>query len=109
MNNVHTLRLSVANANVTVLKGSTDFSDIFRDEDRNHAQINHFHLGMYGQHTPFFEKVLDVIKTAPMKGEGFHADKGWYDNSDSQVDYFDTAYHISMNVGSWNKPYIQTA
>lgn len=30
----------------------------------------------------------------------------WYDNSDAQTDYFDTAYYVDVNVGSWNKPYV---
>lgn len=30
---------------------------------------------------------------------------GWYDRSDAQVDYFDTAYYVDVNIGSWNKPY----
>jgi dipeptide/tripeptide permease len=29
----------------------------------------------------------------------------WYDKSDAQVDYFNTAYYYDVNVGSWNKPY----
>jgi len=29
----------------------------------------------------------------------------WYDNSDAQVDYFDTAYYIDVNIGKWDKPY----
>jgi hypothetical protein len=39
--------------------------------------------------------------------ELYAAAKGniWYDRSDAQVDYFDTAYYIDVNVGSWNKPY----
>jgi hypothetical protein len=30
----------------------------------------------------------------------------WYDRSDVQTDYFDTAYYMDVNVGQWNKPYI---
>lgn len=30
---------------------------------------------------------------------------GWYDKSDAQTDYFDTAYYVDVNIGSWNKPY----
>lgn len=30
---------------------------------------------------------------------------GWYDRSDAQTDYFDTAYYVDVNVGSWQKPY----
>lgn len=45
------------------------------------------------------KKFLDEIFPA-LKG----AD--WYDRSDAQVDYFDTAYYVDVNVGKWNKPYI---
>ena len=30
---------------------------------------------------------------------------GWYDRSDAQIDYFDTAYYVDINIGRWNKPY----
>lgn len=30
---------------------------------------------------------------------------GWYDKSDAQVDYFDTAYYVDVNIGKWQKPY----
>lgn len=30
---------------------------------------------------------------------------GWYNNSDAQIDYFDTAYYYDVNIGKWNKPY----
>ena len=30
---------------------------------------------------------------------------GWYNNSDSQSDYFDIAYYYYVNVGRWNTPY----
>jgi hypothetical protein len=32
----------------------------------------------------------------------------WYDRSDIQSDYFDTAYYVDVNVGSWQKPYTLT-
>lgn len=31
---------------------------------------------------------------------------GWYDKSDAQTDYFDTAYYVDVNVGQWDKPYV---
>ena len=42
--------------------------------------------------------------------EIFPAMKGadWYDKSDAQIDYFDTAYYFDVNVGKWNKPYTLT-
>ena len=30
---------------------------------------------------------------------------GWYDRSDAMTDYFDTAYYVDVNIGSWKKPY----
>jgi len=86
---------------VTVKQGPTDFSDILRND---YAQINPYHTGQYGEHSKFFEKIIEVIKTAPMRGEGYNK-KGWYDRSDAMTDYFDTAYYMSINVGDWNKPY----
>lgn len=33
----------------------------------------------------------------------------WYDESNSQEDYFNTAYYVDINVGQWDKPYQITA
>lgn len=32
----------------------------------------------------------------------------YYDRSDAQIDYFDTAYYYDICVGSWDKPYTVT-
>jgi len=32
----------------------------------------------------------------------------YYDRSDIQTDYFDTAYYYNLKVGDWNKPYTLT-
>lgn len=42
-------------------------------------------------------KIIDCLHSA-----------GWYDKSDAMVDYFDTAYYIDLNIGSWDKPFIVT-
>lgn len=31
-----------------------------------------------------------------------------YDDSDSMTDYFDTNFYLSMGIGKWDKPFIQT-
>jgi hypothetical protein len=33
----------------------------------------------------------------------------WYDRSDIQTDYFDTAYYLQINVGRWDRHYVCTA
>jgi hypothetical protein len=39
--------------------------------------------------------------------EAFKALKSadWYDNSNSMIDYFNTAYYVDVNIGRWDKPY----
>lgn len=88
---------------VTIKSGSVNFEDILGDN--GYCQINQYHTHMYGKHQGLFDKIVEVIKTAPLKGEGFHKSKGWYDNSNSMIDYFDTAYYFHINLGDWNKPY----
>lgn len=83
--------LSVA---VTILRGPGNLSDI-----ASHYMVNEYHLGNYGEHTPFFIEVVDAIKNG--------SDRKWYDNSDAQYDHFDTAFYINLKVGSWKKPYQQ--
>ena len=91
------------NVRVTVQRGPIDFSKIIKSY--GYTNINPYHTGMYGEHSKFFDKVIEVIKTAPAAGNGYNSGRGWYDNSDARVDYFDTAYYMSINVGDWNKPY----
>ena len=88
---------------VTIKSGPTDFSDIFRESDRAHAQINQYWLSNYGDHAEFFGKIIDIMKTAPAKASG----RAWFDESDAMTDYFHTAYYMHLEVGSWNAPYIQ--
>ena len=96
---------------VTVKSGPTDFSSLFKDEysaKRQYVQINGYHIDkFYGEHAEFFKQVQTIIKTAPARGEGYRKGEGWYDRSDAMVDFFDTAYYIDINVGSWDKPYEQ--
>ena len=46
----------------------------------------------------FLDEVFPAMKAA-----------GWYDNSDIQTDYFDTAYYVDVNIGNWKNPYIVEA
>ncbi len=88
---------------VTIKKGNVDFSDITgREGDRGYAQINQYHLGNYGNHRYLFEDIINVIKKAPGKAEN---GREWFDESDSMVDYFHTAFYFNLNVGSFDKPY----
>ena len=54
-----------------------------------------FHEHFSGSAKQFLTEVFTKMKSA---GE-------WYDRSDIQTDYFDTAYYVDVNVGNWKKPY----
>jgi len=64
-------------------------------------QVNEFwfHEHFTGDAKNTLSEVLKIIKTA--------SDRKWYDRSDARVDYFDTAFYIHLNVGSWKTPYQQ--
>lgn len=90
--------------NVSIMAGNVNFDEVFRDEPRRHFQVNHYHLGNYGEHAQLFEQILEIIHTAPGTVEG---GREWFDKSDAMTDYFHTAFYIHINVGKWNKGYEQ--
>ncbi len=65
-------------------------------------QVNQYHLYHCGKHEPMFEKIINIIKTAPAKAPNGRA---WFDKSDIQTDYFHTAFYFNVHVGEWNTPY----
>lgn len=68
----------------------------------NGYRINHYHLYFYKEFESFFNDMIKIIKTAAI-------DNQWYDNSDPMVDYFSTAFYISIQIGDSLKPYILTS
>ena len=110
--------LSVRNHSTIVLKltaGPIDFIgdlntqrqfgyvnvELNKDEMRKRYELD---INPYWYHEHYTGKALAFLSEIipAMKG----AD--WYDKSDAQIDYFDTAYYYDVNVGSWNKPYTLT-
>lgn len=63
---------------------------------KGHYQANAYRRDDYADNTvgEFFKEL-----TVAMRGDL------WYDRSDIQSDYFETAYYMSINVGRWDKPY----
>lgn len=94
--------LSVRNHSSIVLNVKSGKVDFFTDYgDREDArkfgiQVNPywFHEHFTGKAKKFLAEAFDALKSA-----------GYYDNSDAQIDYFDTAYYYDINIGKWNKPY----
>jgi hypothetical protein len=74
---------------------------VAKDEMRKHyeLQVNQYWIDEHytGVSLEFLKQVKDAMQAAD-----------YYDRSDAQIDYFDTAYYYDINVGSWNKPYTLT-
>jgi hypothetical protein len=90
---------------LTVKSGQIDFhsdygrmpGDMGAYADRNtDIQVNPywFHEHFEGASKEFLAEVFPVLKSAD-----------WYDESDAQTDYFNTAYYVAVNIGKWDKPY----
>lgn len=62
-------------------------------------QVNHFWLDDHYGDRPMALAALKELKEALMAAD-------YYDHSDPRVDYFDTAYYYSINIGKWNQPYV---
>jgi hypothetical protein len=94
--------LSVRNHMSIVLNVKSGKIDFFEDYgDREDArkfgiQVNPYWFQEHftGKSKEFLAEAFDALKAA-----------GYYNNSDAQIDYFDTAYYYDINIGKWNKPY----
>ena len=76
---------------LTIKSGPIDFGG-------DHVQVNPYWLDDHYKDRPKALAALKEIKEAMLAAD-------YYDRSDAQVDYFDTAYYYNINVGRWNKPY----
>lgn len=76
---------------LNIKSGAIDFGG-------NDIQVNPYWLDDHYKDRPLALKALKEIKQALMAAE-------YYDESDAQTDYFNTAYYFHINVGRWNKPY----
>ena len=74
---------------------------VSKDEMRKHyeLQVNQYWIDEH--YTGVSLEFLKQVNEAMQAGD-------WYDRSDAQIDYFDTAYYYDINVGSWNTPYTLT-
>jgi hypothetical protein len=100
---------------VTLKQGEIDFIENLIATDANKSSANK----MSADHIAYIRKEQSLSinpywyqehysgKAVEFLKELFVAmkDDTWYDNTDAQIDYFDTAYYVDVNVGKWNAPY----
>ena len=86
--------------NIALISGDINFYDGSLDDEKDnyvfngYLCINEYHLELYGKHQLLLSQILEIAKSC-----------GWYDKSDSQIDYFDIAYYIDISIGKWDKKY----
>ena len=109
--------LSVRNHSTICLTLKSGKIDFIANSNRvcgsSHYQVSHgfpSNTSGYSDVNPYWYQDHYDGKAKAFLDEAFKALKvaGWYDNTDAQIDYFDTAYYCDINVGKWNKPYIVT-
>jgi len=90
----------IANSNRVCGSSHYQVSHGFRPNTSGYSDVNpYWYQDHYdGKAKAFLDEAFKALKVA-----------GWYDNTDAQIDYFDTAYYCDINVGKWNKPYVVTA
>lgn len=88
---------------LTITSGKIDFianakanDSHFRD---NYIDVNPYHYGSHftGKALQFLKEVLAALN------------KGNWDKSEPQIDYFNRGWYVDVNIGKWNKPYVVTA
>lgn len=96
---------------VAIMSGETDFSNLWsgktpEDYGYGYVDVNRYHIKEehYGEHVALFEKIDEIIRSAPARADGGRA---WFDKSDSMTDYFHTAFYYDIRVGNWDRPYVQ--
>lgn len=100
--------LSIRHHSTLVCKiksGKVDFIGNFNEnqrDDERKIERGYFELSEYSLDSKYSGQVLECVKEiiSALKS----AD--WYDDSDIQTDYFNTAYYIDIKVGEYDAPYI---
>jgi hypothetical protein len=90
---------------VTVLKGNVDFSENFTSPRRT-CMVNPYYVVQQWKN-PEAVKALNAILEIMYNAPGRAGGTVYFDKSDSQSDYFHTAFYIHLDIGQWDKDYEQ--
>jgi hypothetical protein len=76
---------------------STEYQRSHGNYDVSTWTLQHMTEGLQNRYVAAtFKKIFDAMNT------------GNYDNSDIQTDYFDVGHYVDVQIGKWDKPFIQT-
>jgi hypothetical protein len=83
---------------VTILQGTCAF------EGKTSAQVNEYWIDSQWKNAEdkmALEKISEIMHNAPGRAGG----KVFFDHSDVQTDYFNTAFYTHLSIGDWCRPY----
>jgi len=78
---------------LTLKSGKIDFGST-----RDQVNPYWFHEHYEGVAKDFLTEAFAALRSA-----------GWYNNTRSEIDYFDIAYYVDVNIGKWNNHYVVEA
>lgn len=86
----------IANSNRVCGASHYQTSRGFRPNTSGYSDVNVYWFQDHydGKAKAFLTEAMAALKSA-----------NWYDRTNAQIDYFDTAYYVDINIGRWNKPY----
>lgn len=92
----------------TIKAAPIDFITNFKNrtgdqyELRPGARLDHLQVNLYWIDDHFSGEAARVLQETRQALQA----AGYYDNSQAQIDYFDTAYYMHLNIGQYDKPFI---
>lgn len=91
----------------TIAAGPVDFIGNWRAKNcpAGHERDGYLQVNLYWIDDHFTGAAAQILQEC---GEALKA-AGYYDRSNAQIDYFDTAYYMHLNIGAWDRPYKITA
>ena len=102
IHNHSSISLNVKSGQIDFIKNFNDVADaspcarkVQPAKDSLDINCYWYHEHFSGKAKSFLKEAIDALKSA-----------NWYDDSDIQTDYFNTAYYFGIKIGKWNKPYI---
>jgi len=80
----------------------------YTEDDYKYAQLNHYvflrhgfdDVDGYNNGMYLTRKAWNVLKRVVEMANGYR-----YDDSDAQIDYFDTNFYLDLEIGKWDKPF----
>lgn len=99
---------------MNIRSGKLDFIENYNENIREANKFKLYEQGRMTQESDGYIQVMSLSLDDRFSGKCLsfleQANEilygaGYYNNTDSQIDYFDVAYYVRINIGSWNKPY----